>query len=173
MAKLDGCNGGRGEQEETARVQWEPAKAEALVEGCCARVFGIDNDGKHRERLACAKNSANRVRQQQFADALATDPLVPRQSPDQRGRNGVVPWQLARDLVRQVLEAERERTQAVEADDTQGIIRCDEHPRHVASLILTRPMAKPVIEIGLPTSKGRPVMMFAERLDDDAHRLSR
>lgn len=150
----------------------EATKAESSVECRRALVLGIDDDGKHRQRPPGAENASDRIRQKQITEAATTHPLVPRQPPDQSGRNRIVPWQLTGDLLWQILEGEGERTQTVETDYTERIIGRDEYPRHVTPLVLPRPAPKPIIEFGLTAGECRPIVVLAERLNDDAHVLS-
>jgi hypothetical protein len=114
----------------------------------------------------------DRVRQQQFADALTARPLVTRQATDQGSGNGIIARQLARHFFRQIPDAERKTAEAVEADDAKGVIGDDEDASDITPLVLGRAPLKPIIEFRLPATKCRPVMMLSERLNDATHPVS-
>ena len=122
------------------------------------RVFGVDDNGKYGERPTCPQNTTDGIRHQQITDTATTHPLVPGQSPDQCGRK--------------ILKGERKGTQAVEADDTECLIRSNEHPRQITTLVLARAPTKPIIEFDLPACETGLIVVFAERLDDKARAFS-
>jgi hypothetical protein len=169
---LNRRGGGRCEQKKSIRAQRKRAESEFFIERRRCRILRVDHDCEYRERAASPEYPANGVSQQQFADPSAAHPHVPREPPNQRCGNGVVAGQLVGNLIWKVRQAEREAAQAVEANDTKAIVGSDEDPRNVSPFILARATMKPVIKISLSAAKRRSVMMLAERLNDECHRIS-
>jgi hypothetical protein len=78
-------------------------------------IFGVDNDREHGDRVACAQYALHGIGQEEPPDCAPARMRRARESADECGRDGVVSRKLAGDLLRQVVDHERQRTETVEA----------------------------------------------------------
>jgi hypothetical protein len=118
--------------------------------------------------MSSSEDTLDRIGQQKLTGTLSTYPLVTRQPADQSSRNGVVTRQFVSDLLRQIFQRERQRAETIEANYTLIAVNRNEHTGNISLLILACPKAEPLIEIGLTTREPCPVMMPAERFDQEA-----
>jgi len=85
-------------------------------------VLGIDNDREYGQRTACPQYASHRIGQQKTADSAASRLRRAGEPTDEGGRDGFVRGKLAADFVRQVIDHQRQRTETVEAHNTNFIV---------------------------------------------------
>lgn len=108
-------------------------------------VLGVDEQGKDADMSAHVATSFDRVRQKQFAEALALHRLVDRE-PSQLHRRSPS-WKLRRKARGQLRRDELARAQRVEAQNLPGRGKVDRYEglRNILFLMLPRGSRKPVI----------------------------
>lgn len=81
--------------------------------------------------------------------------------------------ELPGNIPRKFADVDLERTQAVESYYAERGIDRDEHPRHIAPVVLTGSAPEPVIQGWMSAGEFRTVVVIGERFEQDRQSLSR
>jgi hypothetical protein len=145
---------GRCQKKEPARTRRKSLEAEAFIESNGVIVFGVNDDCEYREGAPCAQYASHGISQEEFPDSFPAHLLVAGKPTDEGGRDRIVSRQLAGKLVRQIVDRQGERTQAVEPDDATLVVDCDEYTRNISLFVPARPPSKPVVKRRLTAGEG-------------------